>query len=144
MDKTVAMIGLGIMGGAISRNLVARGWKVIGYDIDTAKRAELAQAGVTVAADIAQLVRDAPNDPKAALDFMARRVLCRPLRAAESPILEASYTALLAHYTQAPADATALLTFGESKADPALPPPPLAAWTMVASQLMNLDETLNK
>ena len=60
MDKTVGMIGLGIMGGAISRNLVARGWKVIGYDIDTAKRAELAQAGVTVAVDIAQLVRDAP------------------------------------------------------------------------------------
>ncbi len=86
----------------------------------------------------------APNDPKAALDFMARRVLCRPLRAAETPILEASHAALLAHYTQAPADTAALLTFGESKADPALPPPQLAAWTMVASQLMNLDETLNK
>ena len=38
----------------------------------------------------------------------------------------------------------ALLTFGESKADPAIPPPQLAAWTMVSTQLLNLDETLNK
>ena len=51
---------------------------------------------------------------------------------------------LLARYTQVPADANALITFGESKADPALPPPQLAAWTMVATQLLNLDEALNK
>ena len=89
-------------------------------------------------------LKAAPDDPKATLDFIARRVLCRPLRPSETPILEASHTTLLAHYLQAPADTTALLTVGETKADPALPPPKLAAWTMVASQLMNLDETLNK
>jgi putative dehydrogenase len=60
MDKTVGMIGLGIMGGAISRNLVERGWRVVGFDIDAAKCAELAQAGVTIAGDIAQVARDAP------------------------------------------------------------------------------------
>ncbi len=49
MDKTVGMIGLGIMGGAISRNLVERGWRVIGYDTDPARRTELAQANVTIA-----------------------------------------------------------------------------------------------
>jgi L-threonate 2-dehydrogenase len=59
MDKTVGMIGLGIMGGAISRNLVERGWRVIGFDIDAAKRAELAQANVTMADDIGQVARDA-------------------------------------------------------------------------------------
>ena len=37
MDKTVGMIGLGIMGGAIARNLVERGWRVIGYDTDAAR-----------------------------------------------------------------------------------------------------------
>jgi Protein of unknown function (DUF1553)/Protein of unknown function (DUF1549)/Concanavalin A-like lectin/glucanases superfamily/Planctomycete cytochrome C len=89
-------------------------------------------------------LKAAPDDPKATLDFIARRVLCRPLRPSETPILEASHTTLLAHYLQAPADTTALLTVGETQADPALPPPKLAAWTMVASQLMNLDETLNK
>ena len=81
------------------------------------------------------------NDP---LDYMARRVLCRPLRSSETPILTASQAALLTHYTQTPADAAALLSYGESKADPALPPPQLAAWTMVATQLLNLDEALNK
>lgn len=78
------------------------------------------------------------------LDYMARRVLCRALRPAELPILTASHAALLTHYTQTPADATALISYGESKADPTLPPPQLAAWTMVATQLLNLDEALNK
>ena len=59
MDKTVGMIGLGIMGGAIARNLVERGWRVIGFDIDPARRAELAQANVTIAEDVGQVVRDA-------------------------------------------------------------------------------------
>jgi L-threonate 2-dehydrogenase len=60
MNKTVGIIGLGIMGGAIARNLVERGWKVIGYDTDAARRAALAQANVTIAADATQAARDAP------------------------------------------------------------------------------------
>ena len=60
MDKTVGIVGLGIMGGAIARNLLERGWRVIGYDIDAARRAELAQAGVTIAGDVGQVARDAP------------------------------------------------------------------------------------
>jgi putative dehydrogenase len=60
MDKTVGIIGLGIMGGAIARNLVERGWQVIGFDTDLAKNVELSQAKVAIAADIATLTRDAP------------------------------------------------------------------------------------
>ncbi|SHL45899.1 3-hydroxyisobutyrate dehydrogenase/glyoxylate/succinic semialdehyde reductase [Bradyrhizobium lablabi] len=60
MDKIVGIIGLGIMGGAIARNLVERGWRVIGFDIDAARRAELGLANVTIAADIGQVARDAP------------------------------------------------------------------------------------
>jgi putative dehydrogenase len=60
MNKTVGIIGLGIMGSAIARNLVERGWRVIGFDIDAAKRAELAAADVTIASDVAQVARDAP------------------------------------------------------------------------------------
>jgi putative dehydrogenase len=59
MDKTVGIIGLGIMGSAIARNLVERGWRVIGYDIVAARRVELALADVSIAADVAQVVRDA-------------------------------------------------------------------------------------
>jgi putative dehydrogenase len=60
MNKTVGLLGLGIMGSAISRNLVERGWRVIGFDIDAARRAELAQANVTIADDVGQVARDAP------------------------------------------------------------------------------------
>src|ERR1700730_13909376 len=60
MDKTVGIVGLGIMGSAIARNLVDRGWRVIGFDIDAAKRSELAAAGVIIAADVGQVARDAP------------------------------------------------------------------------------------
>lgn len=60
MDKTVGIVGLGIMGGAIARNLVDRGWRVIGFDIDAARRAELAQANVTIADGVDQVVRHAP------------------------------------------------------------------------------------
>jgi L-threonate 2-dehydrogenase len=60
MDRTVGIVGLGIMGGAIARNLVERGWRVVGFDIDAVRKAELALANVTIAADVDQVVRDAP------------------------------------------------------------------------------------
>jgi L-threonate 2-dehydrogenase len=60
MDKTVGIVGLGIMGSAIARNLVGRGWHVTGFDIDAARRAELALANVTIADSVAQVAHDAP------------------------------------------------------------------------------------
>jgi L-threonate 2-dehydrogenase len=60
MDKTVGIVGLGIMGGAIARNLIDREWRVIGFDIDATRRAELASANVTIADDVCQVARDAP------------------------------------------------------------------------------------
>jgi 3-hydroxyisobutyrate dehydrogenase-like beta-hydroxyacid dehydrogenase len=60
MNKTVGIVGLGIMGGAIARNLVDRGWRVIGFDTDPARRDELAQTNVAIAADVGQVARDAP------------------------------------------------------------------------------------
>src|ERR1700688_1456262 len=60
MNMTVGIVGLGIMGGAIARNLVDRGWRVIGFDTDAAKRAELAAAKVIVADSVEQVTRDAP------------------------------------------------------------------------------------
>ncbi|MBV9552468.1 MAG: NAD(P)-dependent oxidoreductase [Alphaproteobacteria bacterium] len=44
--RDIAMIGLGIMGGAIARNLAGSGFSVAGYDIDAAKMAALARNGV--------------------------------------------------------------------------------------------------
>jgi 3-hydroxyisobutyrate dehydrogenase-like beta-hydroxyacid dehydrogenase len=79
MDKTVGIVGLGIMGGAIARNLVDRGWRVIGYDIDAARRDELAQANVMIAGNAGQVARDAPIiltslPSAAAVDQVAREI----------------------------------------------------------------------
>jgi putative dehydrogenase len=45
MDRTVGVVGLGIMGGAIARNLIDRGWRVIGFDIDPARRGTRSENG---------------------------------------------------------------------------------------------------
>ena len=55
----VGIIGLGIMGGSFAENLVAAGWRVIGYDIAPARRRALARAGVEIAADTADVARKA-------------------------------------------------------------------------------------
>ncbi len=60
MNKVVGIVGLGIMGSAIARNLVERGWQVTGYDLDAARRAEMALANVTIATDAMQVARDTP------------------------------------------------------------------------------------
>ena len=49
-----------------------------------------------------------------------------------------------ARYAAQPADATQLITFGESKPDASLPAPEVAAWTLTASLLHHLDETLHR
>ena len=59
MDKTVGIVGLGIMGSAIARNLTERGWQVIGFDIDPAKGAELASK-VAIARNVEAVARDSP------------------------------------------------------------------------------------
>jgi 3-hydroxyisobutyrate dehydrogenase-like beta-hydroxyacid dehydrogenase len=58
---TVGVIGLGIMGGSFARNLVQSGWRVIGYDIDGARRRELAKAGVATVPDVKTLAKSVPT-----------------------------------------------------------------------------------
>ena len=57
---SVGIVGLGIMGGAFAQNLVAAGWRVIGYDIDPARRRALARAGVEIAPDARALAASVP------------------------------------------------------------------------------------
>ncbi len=55
----VGVIGLGIMGGAFAQNLVEAGWRVVGFDVDPARRRALAKLGVEIAADAADVARKA-------------------------------------------------------------------------------------
>jgi hypothetical protein len=75
---------------------------------------------------------------------MARRLLARPLRAGEVHVVRGVVDDLLAHYRAHPDEARKLVSVGESRPDAALDVPTLAAWTMTANQLMNLDEVLTK
>ena len=100
---------------------------------------------VEAARNLAQrALKESGTKEEARLDFMARHLLARSLRPDESRITGAVLKDLLTHYQSAPKDAEALIAVGESKADPSLDHPTLAAYTMVANQLLNMDEVLNK
>jgi hypothetical protein len=93
---------------------------------------------------LAQNAMKGAGEDAARIDFIARRVLCRPLNDKELPIVQQIQKDLLAHYKTKAEDAKALIAVGESKPDAALEPATLAAWTMVCNELLNLDETLTK
>ena len=92
----------------------------------------------------ARTLKEGGATPATRLDFMGGHILCRPFAAEEISLVTASYSDLAAYYKSKPDEAKALLTEGEFKSDPALDPAELAAWTMMANQLLNLDEVLNK
>jgi hypothetical protein len=89
----------------------------------------------------ARTLREAAATPER-LTLLFRRVTARMPSAADLRTLNEGLTSLLARYKAAPNDAAALLQQG------ATPPPAnvdkaeLAAWMLVASAVLNLDETL--
>jgi hypothetical protein len=80
----------------------------------------------------------------ARLDFIASRVLARPLAANERAIARKAYDDFEHYYSTHPEDARKFLDDGDRKPDPSLAPSEHAALSMIASQFLNLDEVLNK
>ena len=78
------------------------------------------------------------------VNVMARRLLARELRPEEREIVLGVLADLRQHYAGAEEDAKALMEVGESEVAAEAPVAELAAYTMVANQMMNLDEVLNK
>lgn len=78
------------------------------------------------------------------LEFVARRILARSLTEKERGITLAALTDFSSHYLSQPEEAAKLILTGDSKPNPKLAPIELAAWTMLCSQVLNLDEALNK
>jgi hypothetical protein len=78
------------------------------------------------------------------LDGITEPLIARRLAPKERQVMRKMEQNFLQDYQAKPADAQALLAVGESKADPNIPPADLAAWTLVASEILNLDETLTK
>lgn len=100
---------------------------------------------IEAARHLAQLALQSPaTTDEERLDFVARRLLARPFRAEELPVVQASLAELQKFYTAHADDAKKLISEGESKSDASLDPAILAAWTMLVNEVMNLDEVLNK
>ncbi len=59
MKGVAGVVGLGIMGGAMARNLTKAGWEVAGYDVDAGRRGEAEAAGVAVAESAAAVAERA-------------------------------------------------------------------------------------
>ncbi len=89
-------------------------------------------------------LRESGTEFDARLGFMTVRLLAREFGSPERQVAERSYQEFLQHYKSNEEDARQLLATGEWPVDDSLPPTELAAWTMLANQLMNLDEALNK
>ncbi len=78
------------------------------------------------------------------IDFAFRLTTARKPRQAEVAVLKKLYTEQLAKYQKDSASAEKLLSQGESPRDASLDVAELAAWTMVSSTILNLDETITK
>jgi hypothetical protein len=80
----------------------------------------------------------------ARMDYIAARVLMRPLAVSERAIAHKAYDDFEHYYSAHPEDARKFLDDGDRKPDPSLTPSEHAALSMVTSQLLNLDEVFNK
>lgn len=98
---------------------------------------------VEAARVLAERAMKSGGDVDARTGFMAARLLGRTLEEREMAVLREAYRTFLRHYDSVPADAAKLIAVGETKAETGAAAE-LAALTMVANQLMNLDEVLVK
>src|SRR2546423_14576114 len=99
----VGIVGLGIMGGAIGRNLVADRWRVIGYDIDSARCAEATAVGIEIVRGTAQLAEQASTILVSLPTPQALRATVQEIAAAKLPrrVIAEMSTFALADKTEA-------------------------------------------
>jgi hypothetical protein len=93
---------------------------------------------------LAQRLIEQDKQPEQRIQDLSDLVLSHDPTPQMAGVLERSLDQMEKHYTADPAAARDLIAEGEKPRDPRIPPPELAAWTMVVSEVFNLDETLNK
>ena len=83
------------------------------------------------------------NDkPADRITWAFRSVTSRAPSSAELKLLLADLRSYEKEFTNEPGSAKKLLNIGERKADAKLPPARLAAYTLIANTLLNLDEAI--
>src|SRR5690606_13594850 len=91
-----------------------------------------------------RMMTEAGSTPRERVTFAFRLLTARRPTERELAVLERIYHEQLEIYRDDPAQAETLLSVGEMARNEKLDAVELAAWTMVASAIMNLDESVTK
>ena len=91
-----------------------------------------------------RMMREGGTTPEERIAFAFRLATARKPTAEESAVLRKIFDKQVAVYGSDNKAAMQLLSVGESPRDEKLPAPELAAWTTVASTILNLDEAVSK
>jgi hypothetical protein len=91
-----------------------------------------------------RVIREAGPLPEQRINRMGLILLAHVPSPQMAAVLEKSFSEMQKHYAENPKDAHSLVNIGEKKRNSSIPAPELAAWTMIASEMLNLDETVNK
>ena len=78
------------------------------------------------------------------IDRIFKSVISRAARPKEMALMQQLYAEELADFQKNPKRVASLLTVGEYPVDASIGKPQLAAWTVVASTIMNFDEAIIK
>jgi hypothetical protein len=99
---------------------------------------------VESARHLAERLLKTDAEPSARITQAFRMVLSRQPQPDELALLLADFAAYRAEFTKAPNEATRLLAIGERPTDKTLPKPELAAYTLIANTILNLDEAITE
>jgi hypothetical protein len=91
-----------------------------------------------------RIMTEGGQEPSERAAYAFRLATARPPSDAELDVLLQVHQASLDKYQADPESAAQLTAVGESQADGSLDVSRLAAWTIVANLILNLDETLTK
>jgi hypothetical protein len=91
-----------------------------------------------------RVIEHGGKQPEQRIKLMSDILLSHDPTPRMASVLEGSLAQMEKHYAANSAAAKDLISVGEKKSDASIPAPELAAWTMVASEMLNLDETVTK
>jgi hypothetical protein len=91
-----------------------------------------------------RVILEGGHQPQERINLMSEILLSHEPHPQMVAVLENSLDQMHKHYASDPKAAHALLGVGESKINPSIPEPELAAWTIIANEMLNLDETVTK
>jgi mono/diheme cytochrome c family protein len=91
-----------------------------------------------------RVIEQGGKQPAQRIQLMSEILLSHDPPPQMESVLERSLTQMQQHYKADPKAASELIEVGEKTSAQSIPAPELAAWTMVANEMLNLDETITK